>query len=489
MFKNFEKILVFRKSFQFGNKSIILFDSSKNLNLYKTFNKQFCEKDHIENENRSGSKIIKVEIDENNNRKIIFEDYDEHLKNNPSESEKKQKKSLPKKFKFFGIENENAALIEEEISNKISSIFEKEKIEENLIDYKQYFSDKCRIYIKAGDGGNGNSSVIKGPMFDDRTPQGGDGGDGGDVIFIADETVPSLSYLRKSHIFGNDGRKGLNKSQGGRYGKSIHIHLPVGTIVNEIIRDEKYSFKKRELRAGEYQTKFLIDLDEPGKQFIIAKGGRKGIGNSTKRNITSESPMMKGKAGEEKELELTLKCYADVGLIGFPNAGKSTLLGALTRAVPKIANYPFTTLHPHIGKLKFYDSYTLTVADLPGLIEGAHLNKGLGHKFLKHIERAKILIIVLDGSLDPLDKRSPLNDIATLTHELSMYNKNYLEKQFLIALNKCDSDEINFKKNLELLSSDKNFINKEIITISAKLGIGLEILSQKLREKTEKIKH
>ncbi len=490
MFKIFEKVLVIRKSYQVGNKFLQLMDSSKNFKYFKGLNKQFCEKTQIKNDNKSASKIIKVEIDENNNQKIIYQDFDDHLKNNnSSESKKNPIKNIPKRFKFFGSENENAAQIEEENSKKIPSIFVKEEIEENLINYDQYFSDHCRLYIKAGDGGNGSSSIIKGPMFNDRTPQGGDGGDGGDIIFVADETVPSLSYIRKSHIFGNDGGKGGTKSQGGKYGKNIHIHLPVGTIVKEIVRDEKYSFKKRELRAGEYQTKLLVDLDEPGKTFVVVKGGRKGIGNSTKRNITSESPLMKGKTGEEKELDLTLKCFADVGLVGFPNAGKSTLLGALTRAVPKIAPYPFTTLHPHIGKLKFFDSFALTIADLPGLIEGAHQNKGLGHKFLKHIERTKILIIVLDGSMDPFDKRSPLNDLVTLFNELSLYNKNYIEKPFIIALNKCDSEDENFKKNLELLNSDNKFLKKELVIISAKYGTGLETLSQKIREMADKIKN
>ena len=486
MFKIFDRCLFVTQNLRIQNKITILQYNFNSKIIITKYSKTFCDKPIIINENKSISKIVKIEYDENNNKKYILKNYDEHIKSNPEQPKSKKIKNLPTKFKFFGSENENI-LPPDDNNEKDPSFLAKEEVEENLITYSQYFSDSCRLYVKAGDGGNGSLSILKGPMFSDRTPQGGDGGHGGDIIFLADETVSSLSSLRKSHIFGNDGDKGTIKSQGGSNGKDITIHLPVGTIVNEILRDEKYSFKKRELRVGAFQTKLLIDLDEPGKRFVIVRGGRNGIGNSTKRNINAESPQLKGKLGEEKELELILKCYADVGLVGFPNAGKSTLLAALTRAVPKIAPYAFTTLHPHLGKLKFYDSFTLTIADLPGLIEGAHINKGLGHKFLKHVERTKILIFVLDGSLDPFENRSPLNDLITLFNELSMFNKSYLEKPFLLVLNKCDVEDENYKKNLELLNSDNKFLNKEIISISAKFGTGLEVLSEKLRNIAEKI--
>ena len=486
MLKIFDRCLYVTQNIRIQNKITKFLNKFNSKNIITKYCKTFCDKPIIINENKSISKIVKIEFDENNNKKYILQDFDEHLKTNPEQPKPKKIKNLPSKFKFFGSENENSLQSDENNENDPSFLV-KEEVEENLITYSQYFSDSCRLYVKAGDGGNGSLSILKGPMFSDRTPQGGDGGQGGDIIFLADDTVSSLSSLRKSHIFGNDGIKGTIKSQGGSNGKDITIHLPVGTIVNEIIRDEKYSFKKRELRVGAYQTKLLLDLDEPGKSFVVVQGGRKGIGNSTKRNINADSPQLKGKFGEEKELELILKCYADIGLVGFPNAGKSTLLAALTRAVPKIAPYAFTTLHPHIGKLRFYDSFTLTIADLPGLIEGAHINKGLGHKFLKHIERTKILIFVLDGSLDPFEKRSPLNDLITLFNELSMFNKSYIEKPFLLVLNKCDVEDENYKKNLELLNSDNKFLNKEIVSISANYGSGLEVLSQKIRNLAENI--
>jgi GTP-binding protein len=427
---------------------------------------------------KSGAKILKVEIDENNNKKILFEDFDSNIPQSKGKS-LKPANTGPIKLKLFGTQNDNYV----EKGNENNA----EEVEENLIKYDQYFSDFCRLYIKAGDGGNGSISIIKGPMFDDRTPQGGDGGKGGDIIFIADETVPSLSSIRRAHVYGNDGKRGMHKDQGGKAGKDIHINVPLGTIVKEIIRDEDFKYKKKDLRSDEYKTKFLVDMDQNGKQFIICKGGKHGIGNVTKRNLYPDSPCLKGKPGEEKELELVLKCYADVGLVGYPNAGKSTLLGALTRAVPKIAAYPFTTLFPHIGKLKFHDAFNLTIADLPGLIEGAHKNKGLGHKFLKHIERTKIVLFVLDGTLDPYEKRSPLNDLLSLFDELSLFNKSYLDKPYLIILNKSDTESENFKKNLELLSLESRFHTKEIISISAKYGHGLEQLSNKIRQLAEKI--
>lgn len=285
----------------------------------------------------SKSKIITIELDENNNRKIVYKD----LKTPDYDSSQPvySKISNKKKVKIFGSENLNLEEINNipqanksanESQNIEKNEDDKEEIFENIIQNTQFYSDYCRIYVKAGAGGNGCYSVLKGNLFDQYTPQGGDGGKGGDVIFIADQTVNSLSYLRRAHFHGNDGERGTVKAQDGRNGKDIEIHLPVGTIINEMIRDEDYKHMKKELRSDrDFKTKLIEDLDEHGKRFVICKGGRKGIGNYTKKNIRQGDKLLKGSNGEERELELILKCIADVGFIGYPNAGKSTLLGAV----------------------------------------------------------------------------------------------------------------------------------------------------------------
>jgi hypothetical protein len=313
------------------------------------------EKDSTHDLSSTSSQIIKVVIDENGNRKIIYEDFNTHITNKQKTESQyvKVNKSASKvsKIKFFGSENQSAQVItdtsaEKSIENplldddeepsdpkamRINPITNKEEVTDNLLNYEQYFSDYCRVYMKAGDGGNGMISFIKGPLFCDRTPQGGDGGKGGDIILIADENVSSLSKLRKAHFLGNSGDKGQSKSCGGKNGKDVEIRVPLGTIIYELVRNENYQYRKKELRADkECVKKQIEDMDYHGKRFVVCKGGRPGVGNVTKKNITSESKAFNGQPGEEKELELVLKCIADVGFIGYPNAGKSTLLAAVS---------------------------------------------------------------------------------------------------------------------------------------------------------------
>lgn len=234
---------------------------------------------------RDKPRIIKVNTD-GDNTKITMEEF----KTSPVNNVIKQHM----KVKIFGSES-NINTIEPEKPKEI--------VEDNVITKDQYYSDYCRLYIKGGDGGNGLFSVLKGHLFDQITPQGGDGGKGGDIIFEADPNVNSLSYIRKAHIIGNHGEKGKIKAMGGSNGKDVVYRLPVGTLIYEIIRPESYEHKKRELRADKaYETKLIVDLNKEGMRHIICKGGRGGIGNFSKRNMRREDTVLKAKEGEEKEL-------------------------------------------------------------------------------------------------------------------------------------------------------------------------------------------
>lgn len=215
-------------------------------------------------------------------------------------------------------------------------------------------------------------------------PDGGDGGKGGDVYFRASPFVSNLYQLRKSHFFGNPGKHASSNKRNGKEGKDIRHNVPIGTEIYRVVRSDPWNKTKS---VSEHRE-LIADLNVPGKEVLIAKGGLGGKGNYNHRSLTE---MDRGKLGEEIELELILKTIADVGLVGFPNAGKSTFLASVTRAFPKIAPYPFTTLRPYVGNCKFTDGKKMVIADLPGLIEGAHENKGLGHEFLRHIERTKVI--------------------------------------------------------------------------------------------------
>lgn len=219
----------------------------------------------------------------------------------------------------------------------------------------------------------------------------------------------------------------------------------------------------------------MADLDEDGQMFEVAKGGRGGVGNHKKRDVVETIP---GEKGEEKEYELRLKMIADVGFIGFPNAGKSTLLASITRAFPKIAPYPFTTLRPYVGLAKFVDDSQVIFADLPGIIEGAHMNKGLGHRFLQHAERTKLLLYVIDGSVEG-EGRSPLKDYKILYNELKMYKDGMLlQKPAFCVVNKMDREFTHFDEKYEAL---KREVHCQIMPISAREGDNLEIMVETIK--------
>lgn len=282
------------------------------------------------------------------------------------------------------------------------------------------FIDFVQIQVRAGHGGDGCVSFRREKFIPKGGPDGGDGGKGGDVVFEADENLHTLQDIVHHRIFrAQHGQKGGSQNMSGRFADDIVIKVPVGTI----IKDQE---------TGE----LLCDLTENKQRAVLAKGGQGGKGNSRFKSPTNRTPreFTPGERGEEKFLDLELKVLADVGLVGFPNAGKSTLLASVTAAKPKIANYPFTTLTPNLGIIKIGEYRSLVLADIPGLIEGAHEGKGLGVQFLKHIERTKALAFLID-----VQSANPEKDYVTLKKELKAFNKELLNRPRLVVLTKIDT--------------------------------------------------
>lgn len=285
------------------------------------------------------------------------------------------------------------------------------------------FVDEVEIHVIAGDGGRGCVSFRHEKFVPRGGPDGGDGGDGGDVILRVDPNLNTLASFRKRRIYrAQNGSPGMGANRHGKNGKDLIIAVPPGTVV-----------KDKETEA------VLADLTRPNQEWIAAKGGKGGLGNSHFVSPTRQAPRyaQPGLPGEERHLVLELKLLADVGLVGMPNAGKSTLLSVLTSAKPKIANYPFTTLIPQLGVVDLGDDNSFVIADIPGLIEGAHRGVGMGIEFLKHIERTRILLFVID-----ISDEDPSRTFLTVWDELEQFNQRYgtaiTQKPFLVALNKID---------------------------------------------------
>jgi GTPase len=312
------------------------------------------------------------------------------------------------------------------------------------------FVDSARIQVKAGGGGKGCESHYRDLWMRYPKADGGDGGDGGSVCFVADPHIQTLLDFRfKQHYQGQRGGHGSSKGSAGKDGKDIILRVPVGTVL------------------WDDATNLLIrDLNAPGEEVIVAKGGRGGIGNMRRKTVVPPT------SGEEKVVRLELKLIADVGLIGFPNAGKSTLISAVSKVRSKIASYPFTTKQPILGIVET-DDFRFIMADLPGLIEGAHLGKGLGLQFLKHAERTKILVHVVDmaGSED----RDPLDDYDKLNLELEAYSSELAHKHKIVVANKMDLPEA--KKHLKRF---RKKYNVDIFAVSAKEHGGLEELIERI---------
>ena len=284
------------------------------------------------------------------------------------------------------------------------------------------FIDSVKVFLKAGRGGDGIIAFRREKYVPRGGPAGGNGGNGGSIYFVSDTNVDHLISLRyKPIIKAKNGSPGEGSNKHGKNGKDIYIKVPVGTVV----KDEE---------TGE----ILFDFKKNGEIFLAAKGGRGGRGNTAFKTSTRRAPRIReeGKPGEEKSLLLELKTIADIGLVGFPNTGKSTLISKVSKAKPEIASYPFTTLTPHPGvvELDMYRSFIM--ADIPGIIEGAHEGAGLGLRFLKHIERTKIILFMING--DPYSERKPENQLKVLLKELKSYSKKLFLKPKIVAINKID---------------------------------------------------
>ncbi|RJS23007.1 GTPase ObgE [Corallococcus sp. H22C18031201] len=285
------------------------------------------------------------------------------------------------------------------------------------------FVDEVRIFVKAGDGGNGSVSFRREKYIERGGPNGGDGGNGGSVIFVGDPQLTTLlDYRYQQHHRAKNGEHGMGNDCNGRASEDMILKVPVGTL----IRDE---------HTGE----LLKDLSEPGERFIAAQGGRGGLGNMNFATSTRQTPRFaqEGTKGEEHTLRLELKLLADVGLLGFPNAGKSTFISRVSRARPKIADYPFTTLVPNLGMVQYKDHLSFVMADIPGIIEGASEGVGLGHQFLRHVERCKVLVHLIDMGAEG-EGREPLHDFEILNAELAKYSSELASKPQVVAANKLD---------------------------------------------------
>lgn len=379
------------------------------------------------------------------------------------------------------------------------------------------FVDEIKIYGRAGRGGDGCVAFLRETYRPKGGPCGGNGGRGGSVILEANRDVNDLiAQYYQPRLIAKNGEHGKGKGMDGRSGSDLIVKVPCGTLVWKLEKvsepiidtdpeDSKslisYASNRRPLISssriitplkGETkeetddkptqihshpQGELIADLIEHGQRFVLCKGGKGGLGNRNFANSVMQTPRFAqpGEPGEEGEFLLELRIIADIGLVGYPNAGKSTLLSAISAARPKIAPYPFTTLHPHIGVVVYEDFSRLTVCDVPGLIEGAHRNVGLGHKFLRHIERCKILVILLDMAAS--DGREPWNDYEQLIKELGIYDAAILQKPRIVVANKMDESdaEPNLRKFKRRIKGIK------LLPISAAFGIGLDKFKKEIK--------
>jgi GTPase len=342
------------------------------------------------------------------------------------------------------------------------------------------FVDRIKIHAKAGDGGNGCVSFRREKFVPKGGPDGGDGGSGGDIVLETDVHTDNLvDFFYRPLLRAKSGQNGMGKDMYGKAGSDAVFKIPVGTVAYRYSSGTANASENDDPTLGESPQasashEMLADLTEPGQRFVLCRGGAGGKGNTHFKSSRNRVPRQftEGEPGEEGDFLLELRMIADVGLVGYPNAGKSTLLGKLSAAHPKVAPYPFTTLTPIVGVVEFDDYRRLTVADIPGLIEGAHRNVGLGHDFLRHIVRCKLLVLVLDTAGS--EGRDPINDLQTLRRELDLYDPLLSRRPWVIVANKMDLPEA----GQHLIALKQRFPDRKIVPISAEKNEGIEGLKE-----------
>jgi GTP-binding protein len=351
------------------------------------------------------------------------------------------------------------------------------------------FVDRVRIWAKAGKGGPGAVSFLREKNMPDGGPDGGNGGKGGDVILVVNPNSNNLTtYKYSPHQFAKNGNPGMGRQMSGKSGPELILEVPPGTVVSRLtpgslkgvgLADEPAQLVPIPPHGEALEV--VADLTEPGQRFVLCEGGKGGRGNMNFKSSVNQAPRRHelGIPGDTGQFLLELKSIADVGLVGYPNAGKSTLLSRLSAAHPKIAPYPFTTLTPMIGVIDYPEYKRVTMADIPGLIEGAHEGVGLGHEFLRHIERCRVLIFVIDmaGS----EARDPREDFAQLRKELKLYQEELAERPFFIVANKMDLPEAEAQ-----LKAFKKRYRHPVVPIAAESGKDLDLLKKKIFEFIQK---
>jgi GTP-binding protein len=331
------------------------------------------------------------------------------------------------------------------------------------------FIDRAKIHVQGGDGGNGVTAFRREKFVPRGGPSGGDGGRGGDVVVVADASLNTLLHLRYNpqHI-AERGSHGEGSNRSGHNGADLIVRVPVGTQIFDAATDD-----------------LLHDLSHDGDRWVAARGGRGGFGNAHFTTSTNRAPRyhQSGSKGDELELQLELKLLADVGLVGFPNAGKSTFISTVSAARPKIADYPFTTLEPHLGVVDLGDFRTFVIADIPGLIEGAHTGAGLGDRFLRHIERTKLLLHLVDVS--SVSGRDAVSDYETVNRELASYNQDLATRPQFVVATKIDA--LDEPERLEWLKQQAEQDGKPFFAISSATNAGVRELVNAMATKLEEL--